>query len=113
MAIAQVVLYLASAPKSNSVYSGLRSAMISSKKTGSVMPPKNILNAPTALMKEFGYGKGYQYDHDMPDGFSGQNCFPDGMDRERFYKPVQRGFEREISKRLAYWEKLRKERKGE
>ncbi len=77
------------------------------------MPPKNILNAPTDLMKELGYGKGYQYDHDMPDGFSGQNCFPDGMDREKFYKPVQRGFEREISKRLDYWEKLRKERKGE
>ena len=113
LAIAQVVLYLASAPKSNSVYSGLRSAMITAKKTGSVMPPKNILNAPTGLMKDLGYGKGYQYDHDMPDAFSGQNCFPDGMDREKFYQPVQRGFEREISKRLAYWEKLRNERDGE
>ena len=113
LAIAQVVLYLASAPKSNSIYSGFRSATVTARKTGSAMPPKNILNAPTDLMKELGYGKGYQYDHDMPDGFSGQNCFPEGMDREKFYKPVQRGFEREISKRLDYWEKLRKERKGE
>jgi putative ATPase len=113
LAIAQVVLYLASAPKSNAIYSGFRSAMATAKRTGSAMPPKNILNAPTALMKELGFGKDYQYDHDMPDGFSGQNCFPDGMDREKFYRPVERGFEREINKRLAYWEKLRNERNGE
>ena len=113
LAIAQVVLYLASAPKSNAIYSGFLSAMATAKRTGSAMPPKNILNAPTALMKELEFGKGYQYDHDIPDGFSGPNCFPDGMDREKFYQPVERGFEREISKRLAYWEKLRNERNGE
>tara|TARA_A100001037_G_scaffold115868_1_gene105471 strand:- start:288 stop:1001 length:714 start_codon:yes stop_codon:yes gene_type:complete len=113
LALAQVVLYLASAPKSNSLYSAFRSAMVTAKRTGSVMPPKNILNAPTALMEDLGYGKGYQYDHNMPDGFSGQNCFPENMNREKFYQPVERGFEREISKRLANWEKLRNERNGE
>ena len=110
LAIAQVVLYLASAPKSNAAYRGLTAAMATAKKTGSLMPPKNILNAPTGLMKDLGYGEGYQYDHDAPDGFSGQNCFPDGMDRENLYQPAERGFEREIAKRLAYWEKLRNER---
>ena len=113
LAIAQVVLYLASAPKSNAAYRGLSAAMTAAKRTGSLMPPKNILNAPTGLMKELGYGEGYQYDHDAPDGFSGQNCFPDGMDREKFYQPAERGFEREIGKRLAYWEKLRNERNKE
>ena len=113
LALAQVVLYLASAPKSNSLYSAFRSAMVTAKRTGSLMPPKNILNAPTALMEDLGYGKGYQYDHNMPDGFSGQNCFPENMNREKFYQPVERGFEREISKRLANWEKLRNERNGE
>jgi putative ATPase len=73
------------------------------------MPPSNILNAPTGLMKDLGYGAGYTYDHNSPDGFSGQNCFPDGMARESYYQPVERGFEREISKRLAYWAKLRAE----
>ena len=110
LAIAQVVLYLASAPKSNAAYRGLSAAKAAAKRTGSLMPPKNILNAPTGLMKDLGYGEGYQYDHDAPDGFSGQNCFPDGMDRENLYQPVERGFEREIGKRLAYWEKLRNER---
>ena len=110
LAIAQVVLYLASAPKSNAAYRGLSAAKAAAKKTGSLMPPKNILNAPTGLMKDLGYGEGYQYDHDTPDGFSGQNCFPDGMDRENLYQPVERGFEREIGKRLAYWDKLRNER---
>ncbi|NKB20828.1 MAG: AAA family ATPase [Alphaproteobacteria bacterium] len=110
LAIAQVVLYLASAPKSNAAYSGLSAAMAAAKRTGSLMPPKNILNAPTGLMKDLGYGEGYQYDHNSPDGFSGQNCFPDGMDRESFYQPAERGFERDIGKRLAYWEKLRNER---
>ncbi len=110
LAIAQVVLYLASAPKSNAAYRALSQAKAVAKRTGSLMPPKNILNAPTGLMKDLGYGEGYQYDHDAPDGFSGQNCFPDGMDRENFYKPAERGFEREIGKRLAYWKKLRNER---
>jgi putative ATPase len=110
LAIAQVVLYLASAPKSNATYRGLSAANAAAKKTGSLMPPKNILNAPTGLMKDLGYGEDYQYDHDAPDGFSGQNCFPDGMDRENLYQPAERGFEREIGKRLAYWEKLRNER---
>tara|TARA_Y100001936_G_C16093961_1_gene689714 strand:- start:1846 stop:3147 length:1302 start_codon:yes stop_codon:yes gene_type:complete len=110
LAIAQVVLYLASAPKSNAAYKALGKAMSTAKKTGSLMPPKNILNAPTGLMKDLGYGEDYQYDHDSPDGFSGQNCFPDGMERELFYQPVERGFEREIAKRLTYWEKLRSER---
>ena len=76
------------------------------------MPPKHILNAPTKLMKNEGYGSGYEYDHDAPEAFSGQNYFPDGMKREEFYKPVERGFEREIKKRLDYWNKMRKERGG-
>ena len=84
--------------------------MRSAKETGSVAPPKHILNAPTRLMKDLGYGAGYEYDHDAPDAFSGQNYFPDGMARERYYDPVERGFEREIRKRLEYWAKLRDER---
>jgi putative ATPase len=76
------------------------------------MPPAHILNAPTALMKDLGYGAGYAYDHDAPDGFSGQDHFPDGMARENFYRPVPRGFEREVSKRLEYWAKLRREREA-
>ncbi|MBT5659235.1 MAG: hypothetical protein HOJ02_03665, partial [Rhodospirillaceae bacterium] len=77
------------------------------RETGSLMPPKHILNAPTDLMKDIGYGKGYQYDHDTPEGFSGQNYFPEDMARQNFYQPLERGFEREIGKRLVYWEKLR------
>ena len=77
------------------------------RKTGSLMPPKHILNAPTRLMKDLGYGKGYDYDHDTAEGFSGQNYFPDGMARQRFYQPVERGFEREILKRIEYWDRLR------
>ncbi len=84
--------------------------MRSAKETGSLNPPAHILNAPTKLMKEIGYGKGYAYDHDQADGFSGQNYFPDGMPRQAFYEPVERGFEREINKRLAYWNRLRAER---
>jgi putative ATPase len=109
LAIAQAVIYLATAPKSNAAYSAFGQAISAAKKTGSLMPPGNILNAPTGLMKDLGYGAGYTYDHNAPDGFSGQNCFPDGMARESFYQPVERGFEREISKRLAYWAKLRAE----
>ncbi|MDE2458170.1 MAG: replication-associated recombination protein A [Rhodospirillales bacterium] len=108
--IAQAVVYLATAPKSNAVYKAMGAASRAAKETGSLMPPMNILNAPTKLMKTLGYGEGYQYDHDTEDGFSGDNYFPEGMGRPDFYRPVERGFEREIVKRLAYWAKLREER---
>ena len=110
LAIAQAVIYLANAPKSNAAYRALSQAMAAAKETGSLMPPMHILNAPTRLMKNLGYGSGYAYDHDAPDAFSGQDYFPDGMERREFYRPVDRGFEREIAKRLAYWSKLRGER---
>jgi putative ATPase len=110
LALAQCAIYLASAPKSNAAYTAFGAAMRSAKETGSLMPPKHILNAPTRLMKDLGYGSGYAYDHDAEEGFSGQNYFPDGIGRETFYRPVERGFEREIAKRLAYWAKLRTER---
>lgn len=110
LGLAQTVLYLACAPKSNAVYLASGSAGRRAKETGSLMPPKHILNAPTKLMKELDYGAGYQYDHDSPEAFTGQNCFPDDMPRERFYEPSERGFEREVRKRLAYWSRLRKER---
>ena len=112
LAIAQAVIYLANAPKSNAAYQALSRAMASARETGSLMPPMHILNAPTRLMKDLGYGSGYAYDHDAPDAFSGQDYFPDGMERREFYRPVDRGFEREIAKRLAYWSKLRAERTG-
>ncbi|WP_366657302.1 replication-associated recombination protein A [Fodinicurvata sp. EGI_FJ10296] len=105
--IAQAVVYLATAPKSNAQYAAFKAAMSDARETGSLQPPAHILNAPTRLMKDLGYGKGYQYDHDMPDGFSGQNYFPDGMGRRRYYTPPERGFEREILKRLEYWAKRR------
>ncbi|MDE2239562.1 MAG: replication-associated recombination protein A [Rhodospirillales bacterium] len=108
--IAQAVVYLATAPKSNAVYKAIGAANRAAKETGSLMPPMNILNAPTKLMKNLGYGENYQYDHDTEDGFSGDNYFPEGMGRPDFYRPVERGFEREISKRLAYWTKLRDEK---
>lgn len=107
LAIAQAVVYLATAPKSNALYKGLGSAMRAARETGSLMPPKHILNAPTRLMRDLDYGKGYEYDHGTDEGFSGQDYFPDGMDRQRFYAPAERGFEREIIKRLAYWARLR------
>ena len=110
LAIAQAVVYLGTAPKSNALYTALGAAQRAAKGTGSLMPPAHILNAPTQLMKQLGYGSGYAYDHDAEAGFSGQNYFPDGMDRQDFYRPVERGFEREVAKRLAYWAKLRKER---
>ena len=113
LALAQAVLYVATAPKSNAGYAAFGAAMRRAKETGSLAPPKIILNAPTRLMKEQEYGAGYRYDHDEPEAFSGQNYFPDGMDRERFYDPPERGFEREIRKRLDYWAKLRRERQGE
>lgn len=112
LAIAQSVLYLATAPKSNAAYVALGEAKVAAKETGSLMPPAHILNAPTRLMQDLGYGKGYAYDHDTEEGFSGQNYFPEGMARRSFYRPVERGFEREIRKRLDYWRKLR-ERKAE
>jgi putative ATPase len=107
LGIAQLVIYLGSAPKSNAAYKALGAAKRAAAETGSLMPPMHILNAPTKLMKELGYSAGYQYDHDTEHGFSGQNYFPDGMKRQEFYHPVDRGFEREIRKRLDYWSKLR------
>ena len=107
LTIAQAVIYLATAPKSNAQYVAYKAVRKSAKEHGSLMPPKHILNAPTKLMKELDYGKNYAYDHDTADGFSGQNYFPDGMVREQYYQPVERGFEREIMKRLEYWAKLR------
>jgi putative ATPase len=107
LAIAQCVIYLGTAPKSNAAYEALSAANDAARKTGSLMPPKHILNAPTRLMKDLGYGKGYSYDHATAEGFSGQNYFPDGMPRQRFYSPVERGFERDILKRIEYWDRLR------
>ncbi len=107
LAIAQSVLYLGTAPKSNAGYAALGAARRAARDHGSLMPPAHILNAPTKLMQELGYGAGYAYDHDTEDAFSGQNYFPDGMARETFYTPSERGFEREVSRRLAYWAKLR------
>jgi putative ATPase len=108
LALAQATVYLATAPKSNAVYTAFKAAMAKAAETGSLMPPKTILNAPTKLMKQQEYGSGYQYDHDEPDAFSGQNYFPDAMVRQKFYHPVERGFERDLAKRLEYWERLRK-----
>jgi putative ATPase len=107
LGLAQLVIYLGTAPKSNAGYTAYKASMRAAKETGSLMPPMHILNAPTKLMKELGYNKGYQYDHDTAEGFSGQNYFPDGMARRTFYDPPERGFEREIRKRLDYWARLR------
>jgi putative ATPase len=110
LALAQAVIYLGTAPKSNAAYKAFGAAKRSADETGSLMPPMHILNAPTKLMKELGYGSGYAYDHDTAEGFSGQNYFPDNMPRQNFYRPVERGFERDIAKRLEYWAKLRERR---
>ena len=110
LAIAQAVVYCATAPKSNANYMAYKAAMRLARERGSLMPPKVILNAPTKLMKTEGYGSGYAYDHDEPDAFSGQNYWPEELGRQKLYQPVERGFEREIGKRLDYWAKLRKER---
>jgi putative ATPase len=110
LAIAQAVLYVATAPKSNAAYMAFGAAKRVAKEAGSLLPPKHILNAPTRLMKDEGYGSGYDYDHDAPDAFSGQDYFPEALGRQTFYDPPERGFEREIRKRLDYWAKLRKER---
>lgn len=110
LAIAQAVIYLGTAPKSNAQYVAYKRAAKSAKEHGSMMPPKHILNAPTKLLKEVGYGAGYAYDHDTEDGFSGQDYFPEDMPREQYYEPVERGFERDIIKRMEYWAKLRSKR---
>jgi putative ATPase len=112
LAIAQAVLYCATAPKSNAGYVAYGAALQVAKQAGSLLPPKHILNAPTNLMKDEGYGRGYAYDHDQEEAFSGQNYFPDALPRQTFYDPPERGFEREIRKRLEYWAKLRRERGG-
>ncbi len=111
LALAQACIYIATAPKSNSVYLALDAALQAARANGSLLPPKHILNAPTKLMKEQGYHDGYAYDHDQPDAFSGQEYFPESMGRRTFYNPAERGFEREIRKRLDYWTRLRQERK--
>jgi putative ATPase len=110
LALAQVVIYLATAPKSNAAYMAYKASRRAAGQHGSLMPPAHILNAPTKMMKELGYGKDYAYDHNEADGFSGQNYFPDDMQRQQFYQPAERGFEREILKRLDYWDKLRQKK---
>jgi putative ATPase len=112
LALAQAVTYLALAPKSNAGYVAWKAAVREAKKSGSEPPPKHILNAPTKLMRDEGYGAGYAYDHDAEDGFSGQNYFPETMKRPVLYQPVERGFERELKKRLAYFSRLRERRGG-
>ena len=108
LAIVQACLYLATAPKSNAAYMAQKGAWRSAKETGSLMPPKNILNAPTKLMKQIGYGKGYQYDHDAEGGFSGDNYWPEEMTPETFYTPTDRGFEKRVAERMAWWDEQRK-----
>ncbi|MEX2642837.1 MAG: replication-associated recombination protein A [Acetobacterales bacterium] len=107
LAIAQAVIYLSTAPKSNAAYRAVGAANRSARETGSLMPPKHILNAPTRMMRDLGYSKGYVYDHDAEEGFSGQHYFPEGMERQQYYRPGDRGFEREVGKRIAYWQQLR------
>jgi putative ATPase len=112
LALGQAVIYVATAPKSNAAYEAFRAAMRTAKEAGSLLPPKHILNAPTGLMRSEGYGADYAYDHDAPEAFSGQDYFPEKLGRQTFYLPRERGFERELAKRLEYWEKLRRERSG-
>jgi putative ATPase len=112
LAIAQACLYLATAPKSNAVYVAQKAAWKAARDSGSLPPPKHIVNAPTKLMKELGHGAGYAYDHDAPDGFSGADYFPEGMGRKQFYTPTERGRERAIAERLAEWARLRAQRRG-
>ncbi len=113
LALAQAVIYVATAPKSNAAYVAYKAARRLAEQHGSLMPPKVILNAPTKLMQAEGYGAGYEYDHDSPNAFSGQNYWPETLGRQKLYRPAERGFEREIGKRLDYWDRLRKERDGE
>jgi putative ATPase len=112
LALAQATIYLATAPKSNASYTAFGAAMRAAKELGSLAPPKHILNAPTKLMKQEGYGAGYAYDHSAPEAFSGQHYFPDEVERRQFYEPTGRGFEAELKKRLEHWAKLRAQRKG-
>lgn len=112
LGLVQAVIYLATAPKSNAAYKAEKAAKRAAREHGSLAPPMHILNAPTKMMKELGYSAGYAYDHDAEDGFSGQNYFPQDMERQAFYRPVERGFERDIQKRLEYWQKLRARRQG-
>lgn len=107
LALTQLVIYLGTAPKSTANYRAQKAAYAAARENGSLMPPKNILNAPTKMMKELGYGSGYVYEPDTASGFSGQNCFPESMKRQKFYVPIERGFEREIKKRVEYWDGLR------
>jgi len=109
-AIAEAGIYVAIAPKSNAAYAAYGAAMRTAKEAGSLLPPKHILNAPTRLMEQEGYGRGYAYDHDQDEAFSGQDYFPEALGRQQFYDPPERGFEREIRKRLEFWAKLRRER---
>jgi putative ATPase len=111
LAIVQACLYLATAPKSNAAYKAQKAAWKSARETGSVMPPPSILNAPTKLMKNIGYGRGYAYDHDAPDAFSGEDYWPEEMTRQDFYQPSPRGFEAKLAERLAHWDRLREERR--
>ena len=113
LAIVQACLYLATAPKSNAAYAAHKAAWKSARETGSLMPPQHILNAPTKLMKDIGYGAGYAYDHDADEGFSGADYWPEGMAPQSYYKPVERGFERQVIERMAYWERLRTKLRGE
>ena len=108
LAIAQACLYLATAPKSNAVYKAQKAAWRSAKETGSLMPPDNILNAPTKLMRDIGYGQGYAYDHDTADGFSGANYWPADLPPQTFYEPTDRGFEKRLAERLAWWDERRR-----
>ncbi|MEE1877304.1 replication-associated recombination protein A [Altererythrobacter litoralis] len=110
LAVVQACLYCATAPKSNAAYKAQKAAWASARETGSIMPPQNILNAPTKLMKDIGYGAGYQYDHEAESGFSGANYWPEGMEPQTYYTPVERGFERKVRERIAYWEHLRAQR---
>jgi putative ATPase len=111
LALAEACVYLASAPKSNALYTAFKSAMRAAQEGGSLLPPKHILNAPTRLMKSEGYASGYRYDHDEPDAFSGQDYFPEALPRQEFYRPTERGFEKRIAERMAAWERLRRERR--
>jgi putative ATPase len=110
LAIAQAVIYVATAPKSNAAYVAFERAMRTAKEAGSLLPPKHILNAPTKLMRAQGYGEDYRYDHDSPEAFSGQDYFPEQLGRQKFYDPPRRGFEGELAKRLEFWAQLRKQR---
>jgi putative ATPase len=110
LALAQAVIFLATAPKSNAAYAAFGKAQRAAAESGSLMPPMHAVNAPTRLMRELGYSAGYVYDPETEEGFSGLNYFPDGMERRQFYRPFERGFEREVKKRLDYWDKLRQQK---